>query len=161
MASYIAMEPAGGVAAPGEKTEFVRDGFAFWAFVIPFAWFLLHRMWIEAAAAVALMFALAGLDELQGVGGLVTIASLLVSLLIGLEAANLRIAAMRRGGWTMNAVIEAANHDEAEARYIRDHLSGEEAGLATDAAALTPSAATRPPVARPRPGLGLFDHPAR
>lgn len=161
MASFIAMEPADGGTERGEETVFVRDGFSFWAFVIPLVWFLWHRMWIEAVAALILIFALAGLDDLQGISGFTTIFSLLVSFLIGLEACNLRVASMRRAGWTMNAVVEAANHDEAEARYIGDFLAVDADAAGTEAVVTRPVATNRPPAVRPRPGLGLFDHPAR
>ena len=48
MASYVVMEPPEG--GP-EQAILVRDGFALLAFIMPFLWFLWHRMWLEALAA--------------------------------------------------------------------------------------------------------------
>lgn len=113
MAAYVAMEPPGGDA---EKTVLVRDGFAFLAFLVPVLWFLRHRMWIEAALALALTLALSTLDGLGGLGG--PLLSLLASLLIGLEAPTLRLWTLRRRGWRERGVVEAEGLADAEARLF-------------------------------------------
>lgn len=113
MAAYVAMEPADGEA---ERIVFVRDGFTAFAFLVPVPWFLWHRMWIEAAFALALTLALGSLDGLGGVGG--PAASLLVSLLIGLEAPSLRLWTMRRRGWRERGTVEAQSMADAEARFF-------------------------------------------
>lgn len=113
MAAYVAMEPADG---DGEGTVFVRDGFTFFAFLVPVLWFLRHRMWIEALLALALTLALGSLDALGGMGG--PLISLLASLLIGLEAPSLRLWSLRRRGWRERGVVEAQGLADAETRFF-------------------------------------------
>ena len=40
---------------------FIRDGFSFLAFLLPPLWLLWHRLWIEAALALAALVLAAGL----------------------------------------------------------------------------------------------------
>lgn len=113
MAAYVAMEPAD---ADAERTVLVRDAFTFLAFLVPAPWFLWHRMWIEALLALGLMLGLGALDTLGGTGG--PAASLLVSLLIGLEAPSLRLWSLRRRGWREQGVVEAQGLADAETRLF-------------------------------------------
>jgi hypothetical protein len=139
MAVYVAMEPPG---ADRENAVFVRDGFTLPAFLVPVVWFLWHRMWIEAVLALALTLLLGSLDALGGLAA--PLASLLVSLVIGLEAPTLRLWALRRRGWRERGVAEAENAADAEVRFF---LAG-----GTDA----PPAAGRRARAG-EPVLGLLD----
>lgn len=146
MAAYVAMEPPGGNA---ERTVLVRDGFTALAFLLPVFWFLFHRLWIEAALALAATLALGSLDTLGGLGG--PLLTLLFSLLAGFEAPALRLWALRRRGWIERGVVEAGNSGDAEARFF---LGGD--GEAEGGAPSAPGAGS----GRPRPGavpvLGLL-----
>ena len=119
MAIYVAVEPPSGDA---EKTVFVRDGFTFLAFLLPVFWFLFHRMWIEAALGLAATLLLGALDSFGGFAG--PLLSLLFAVIIGLEAPNLRLGALRRRNWTERGAVEADNAVDAELRYF---LNAEEA----------------------------------
>lgn len=154
MASYVVMEPSG-ARGTVEDTVFVRDGFAFLAFLVPFFWFLWHRLWIEALATLALALLLGSLSTLVGVGAAVLI-SLAVFLMIGLEATNLRILALRRRGWQERGVVEAANKADAEARYFSEPESGE-AHSAHDRP--PPAPATAAQRKSGDPALGLLGYP--
>lgn len=154
MAIYVVMEPGGRADAAAGDAAFVRDGWHFFAFLVPFAWFLWHRMWIEAALAIGAALLLAALDAQGGFTLVATGLSLLIAIYAGLEAPALRIAALRRRGWREAAVVEAGSSAEAEIRYF----SGEEPGPA----AQPPLPAPTPGPAGPRPGgpaLGLFAYP--
>ncbi|MCT7376224.1 DUF2628 domain-containing protein [Chelativorans salis] len=120
MASYLVLEPGGAAQEKAEKAVFVRDGFAALAFLVPFFWFLWHRMWLEALAALVLGLMLGALGTLLGFSLVAPLIGLLLSVLIGLEAQNLRVAALRRRGWSVWGVVEAGNHNEAEMRYAAD-----------------------------------------
>ena len=161
MASYVVLEPEA-AAARDEEAVLVRDSFAFLAFIVPFFWFLWHRMWFEALAALALGLMLGALAAQPGAYGTVgTLLSLLLGILIGLEARALRVAALRRRGWREWGVVEADSREEAEARF------------AAEAAAPAPRPAAAPPPVRPvppagharpatdRPSLGLIDYPRK
>lgn len=117
MAGFVAMEPEDGNR---ENTVFVRDGFHFWAFLLPFAWFLWHRMWLEAALAFAasILIGLAvALPPLAAGGGIL---SLLFQIAVGHEASGLRLWSLRRRGWSESGTVEAASEEEAEIRFFAD-----------------------------------------
>src|SRR3954453_19792345 len=74
-----------------ERFAFVRDGFSFSAFLFGPLWMLWHRMWlvllgyIGVSAALELIFSLLGTAA-----GPRLVASFLLALLVGMEAATLR-----------------------------------------------------------------------
>lgn len=162
MASYVVMEPPAGTGwKSAEDARFVRDGFAFLAFLVPFIWFLWHRMWIEAAAALALTFALGGLSSLEAFADIGPVVSLLVWILIALEANALRVTALERRGWHVWGVVEAHNREEAEMRYLAElATASEKRGFEKPDGA--PPAPDRPPHRRPSgPAVGLLAYPGR
>ncbi|QPC86088.1 DUF2628 domain-containing protein [Mesorhizobium sp. NBSH29] len=116
MAVFIAMEPA--KSAETGDAVLVRDGFTYLAFLLPVPWLLWHRLWIEAAFALAATLALGGLGAVAGLGTAAPWLTLLVSLYLGLEASALRLWALRRRGWQDSGAFEANNYDEAEVRYM-------------------------------------------
>lgn len=161
MSTYVVMEPPGSRAAtPTEGAVFVRDGFHVLAFVIPVFWLLWHWLWIEAALAFAAIAVVAGLSELAGHGGAGAALSALISLGFGFEASSLRIAAMRRRGWTEAGTVEAQDLQEAETRYVfgADEPDGEAAPEPAAPVAARPFGAARPAAG---PALGLMAYPDR
>ncbi|MDQ2632892.1 MAG: DUF2628 domain-containing protein [Pseudomonadota bacterium] len=161
MAIHVVMEPpAANAAEAAERAVFVRDGFAFLAFLVPPLWLLWHRLWIEAALAFAVGVGLTALGDMAGLGLIGATLSLLVSIYVGLEGQGLRINALRRRGWREWGVVDANNAGEAELRYLTGEGSGE-----TRKSAVPHS--TGPAQARPSaslasgPALGLFDYPGR
>jgi hypothetical protein len=119
MAIYVVLEPdAESLSQAQEKAVLVRDGFSFNAFLLPVAWLLLHRLWFEALAALALTLAAGALATYLGGHPLLGwTLSLLTQIYFGLEAQTLRIAALRRRGWNLWGPVEAGNKREAELRY--------------------------------------------
>lgn len=113
MASYVVMEPP----QADSDAVLVRDGFYFLAFLLPFLWFLWHRMWVEAGIALVVAILLGFVPVLGPASGML---GLLVGLYVGLDAAALRIAALRRRGWREWGVVEAANPADAELRYFAE-----------------------------------------
>jgi hypothetical protein len=115
MASYVVMEQPG--RAGIVDVSFLRDGFSWLAFFVPPLWLLWHRLWFEALSA---FLVLALLSVLGDIAGWVLVASLLtlaVSLYVGLEGQNLRVAALGRRGWREWGAVEAKNLADAETRY--------------------------------------------
>jgi hypothetical protein len=118
MASWVVMEPAGNAStANGADATFIRDGFSFAAFLLPPLWLLWHRLWIEAALAIAALMLAAALPTLTGFALAAPLLWLLVALFVGLEGNALRIAALSRRGWSNWGVVEAGNLDDADAHY--------------------------------------------
>ena len=105
MASYVVLEPNSN-ELHGVDTVFVRDGLRWLAFLFPVFWLLWHRLWIEAALALALALGIGALATLEGFAG-GTLLSLLVALFFGLEAPALYLAALRRRGWREVGLVEA------------------------------------------------------
>lgn len=156
MASYVVMQPEGN--ADAEAAVFVRDGFAYIAFFVPAVWLLWHRLWIEAALAIAATLALTALGNVSGFGMAVPLLSLLVSIYTGLEGAALRIAALRRRGWRDLGVVVADSQDDAEMRWLI------EAGALPEAESERPDFLPAPDASRRAdsgPMLGLLLNPGK
>ena len=160
MASWIVMEPAGSRStAYAADPTFIRDGFSFAAFLLPPLWLLWHRLWIEAALAIAALMLAAALPEVTGFALAAPLLWLLVSLFVGLEGNALRIAALSRRGWSNWGVVEAGNLDDADAHYTV-RATGAETDADIPAAMLAPSAnaGARPIAGEP---IGLLLNPGR
>jgi len=160
MPVYTVLEPLRNGGSLGERADhvvFLRDGFSWTAFLFTPLWLVCQRLWISVVvysiAMVAVQFGLrmAGID----IGGQLLI-GILIALLFGLEAANLRRWAMtRRGSWRELGTVVAANRDEAEQRFFDAWVAGE-------VAAPAPPTATAESIIRPQPPrdvLGLFPEP--
>jgi uncharacterized protein DUF2628 len=108
------------VSSP-ERFVFVRDGFYFWAFVLPPLWLLVHRLWLALIGFVMLTgafnFALYWIGAPASVKFL---ASSLISLLIGLEAATLWRWTLNRRGWKPLGFIVAEDAEMAERRFYAE-----------------------------------------
>ena len=157
MASHLVLENA---ERDGDDAEFVllKDGFVFFAFLVPFLWFLWHRMWIEAICALAVALAISALGTLAGLGLWASLASLLAGIFFGLEANALRAAALRRRGWREWGVAEADTAADAEIVYVKDRFGTEsEASAAMPIADPGPRRITKPGGAE-APALGLIGY---
>ncbi len=160
MASFVVMEPPGN-EGPSDRAVFVRDGFHFFAFLVPVLWFAVYRCWLAALVALAIAVgvpAAAGmLGYPEAAGGILLVSS----IWFGLEAGNVRVAALRRRGFADAGVVEADRASDAEIRYL--------AGAADEAPASImqqqpqPWGTTGRPVqaAAGGPALGLFGYPGR
>jgi hypothetical protein len=159
MASWIVMEPGNGRTGNAADATFVRDGFSLLAFLLPPLWLLWHRLWIEAALAVAALVLAAGLPKLTGFAVATPLLWLLVSVFVGLEGNALRIAALRRRGWQEWGVVEARNLDDADTHYAVETV-----GVDTDdQSSPLPSPPSANAGARPVAGepVGLLLNPGR
>jgi hypothetical protein len=121
MSVYTVHEPPQRfVAVPDvERFAFVRDGFSFWAFLFGPLWMLRHRMWLVLIGYVVILGALEAMVRMFGgsvaIGGFI---SLLVSLLVGLEAGTLRRFALNRRGWKTIGVVSGDDLEDAERRFF-------------------------------------------
>ncbi|WP_108880232.1 DUF2628 domain-containing protein [Anderseniella sp. Alg231-50] len=103
---------------------FVKDGFSWPAFFIPFFWMLWHRLWLPLVGylvAVGLVvlagYAFSWPDNLtSGMG-------ILVNLFAGLEGNNFRRRALAKRGFEEVADIVAGNGEEASYRFFTARLS--------------------------------------
>lgn len=113
-----------GQAEDGKGVIFVKDGFSWPAFFIPFFWMLWHRLWLPLVGylVVVVLIALAGYgfswpENLTGGVGL------LANLFFGFEGNNFRRRALTRRGYDEIADIVADNGEEASYRFFAARLS--------------------------------------
>lgn len=154
MASFVVME-----SPDRADAAYVRDGFHFFAFLLPPVWLAWHRLWIEAVVTLAVMLGLGALGALFGFEAATPLLSLIVSIYVGLEAPALRIAALRRRGWHEAGVVDAQNWREAEIRHL---YAGDVDGAAPETFAIdAPRSAAGIAPARlgSGPALGLLSYP--
>ncbi|MDH6231329.1 hypothetical protein M2281_001901 [Mesorhizobium soli] len=162
MAIYVVMEPPlGSAKAASEHAVLVRDGFSLLAFLVPLLWLLWHRLWIEAALAFAVALALAALAEVAGYEVTASLLSILVSIYVGLEGSALRLAALRRRGWSEWGVVEGRNMGEAEIRYLTEAEPAEAEKVTPPFADMPRQQPPATPARQQGPALGLFHYPGK
>jgi hypothetical protein len=146
-----------------ERFIFVRDGFYFRAFLFAPLWMVWHRMWLVLAGYVIVLAALeTGLVALGAPAVDASIAVLLISVLIGLEASTLRRFSLSRRGWRNVGIISGDDLEDAERRFFEAWVHGLPSQRATPAAPLpvVPAAGATPPRAPEGSGVvGLFPEP--
>ncbi len=121
MSVYTVHEPplrASDSAPDPERFAFVRDGFSFWAFVVPALWMLWHRMWLVLLIYLVTAGGVEVVMYEAGAGTTNIVVQILISLLIGIEAGTLRRFTLARRGWKNVGVVGGANLEEAERRFF-------------------------------------------
>jgi hypothetical protein len=146
------------VSSP-ERFVFVRDGFYFWAFVLAPLWLLVHRLWLALLGFVVLTGAFNMALYLIGApAGVKFLASFLIALLIGFEAATLWRWTLTRRGWKAIGFIVGEDAEMAERRFYAAW-----ANRAAEPGATLPEPKYATPVLRGAPSpsdvIGLFPEP--
>ncbi len=118
MASFIVLAPELDGQRDDDKTVFVRDGFALLAFILTVPWLLVQRLWFEAAVVFGLMVVISGVGTYTGHEDMAGFITALLSLLVGFEGNNWRIAALERRGFGQLGVVDARNADDAETAWF-------------------------------------------
>jgi hypothetical protein len=112
-------------SAAADRFVFVRDGFHLWAAVFGVLWFLVHRLWLAAAACLAVVtLAVLGAAMLPVSNDVRTIVVVLLAVLIGFEAATLWRWTLSRGRWRQLDVVVARNRHDAEHRFFERWSAG-------------------------------------
>jgi Protein of unknown function (DUF2628) len=122
MAVYTVHEPPlkrDQTAPDPERFVFVRDGFAFWAFLLAPLWMLRHRMWLVFFGYLVLTIALqVGLRALGTSPAVSVLVSLLIAWLVGLEAATLRRFTLARRRWKNVGIVVGDDREAVERRFF-------------------------------------------
>lgn len=160
MASHVVMmPPSGSPQSRSEQAILVRDRFSWPAFLVPPLWLLWHRLWLEAVIAIAIMGGTTVTGELAGMGPAGSLMGLLVSIYVGLEGQAMRIAALRRRGYTQWGVVEGGNADEAYIRYAHEAAAAPDEPEPSPAIVPEETTGQRPVYrAAPAPSLGLIPY---
>ncbi|MBH0238771.1 DUF2628 domain-containing protein [Methylobrevis albus] len=142
----VHLPPETPAAKAADKALFIRDGFSWFALVLPFVYVLWHRMWwvllgvVAAAGAIEVAARAAG----PAAG---TILSIVFALAFATEANGLRRWTLARKGWRYAGTTVGGSLEEAERRFF-------ETGVP---AAATGRPLPAPAQAAPRPGLAARD----
>jgi len=108
-----------GASPDPERFSFVRDGFSPWAFLVAALWMLWHRMWLMLLIYVVVLTGLQLAMRYAGVPtALIIIVSLLLSLIVALEASTLRRLALARRGWNNLGIVSGEDLEDAERRFF-------------------------------------------
>jgi len=139
-----------------ERAEFVRDGFHVFAFLFGIVWCLWKGLWMAALALLALSVALFGMGRLLQLSGDAQIwLQLVLALLVGLEASNMRRSRLRGRGYADAGSVAAGNLNEAEAIFF-GRVRGEMADGRRPAASGPAGAASRGGARGTEDVVGLF-----
>lgn len=112
---YLPSEVTPEVAA--DRAVFVRDGFAFWAFLFGPLWFLRHREWLGLVGWLVIAMLIAVAERWIGSvisGGF----ELILALAAGIVANDIRRLSLRLRGFRESGVVEGQNREAAERRFF-------------------------------------------
>ncbi len=126
MPTYTVHEPhpsADNVDEQAMRLVFIKEGFAWLAFLVPALWLLFNRLWWELigyivviAAAVALVAYSGGKPD--AIGWFI----FLINLAFGFEARNLHRSALERRNYRLAGIVIARNIQDAERRFLTEWL---------------------------------------
>jgi Protein of unknown function (DUF2628) len=118
MPVYTVHAPIAAIRAT-DRFTFVRDGFHFWAFVFGFVWLAWHRLWLALIGWIVVIAAIdVGLTAL-GAGGITIFwTNMMLSLLMGFEAASLQRWTLSRRNWRQLDIVVADDEESAERRFF-------------------------------------------
>jgi hypothetical protein len=167
MAVYTVHEPplrAAEASADPDRFVFVRDGFNFWAFLLPPLWMLWHRLWLVLVIYLIVVAGIQNVMHFAGVGAAGTaLAMLLIAFLAGIEASTLRRFTLARRGYRQVGIVGGSNAEAAERRFFdawANAAAGKPSGPSASASVPPPlpSLPRVPPA--PAPDIvGLFPEP--
>jgi len=113
------------VQRAADRFVFVRDGFHFWAFLLGPLWLAWHRLWLALIGYILMIAALeVAASQLRTGAGTRFAVTLLIALLMGLEAASLRRWTLSRRRWRQLDIVVADDEDAAERRFFDRWTSG-------------------------------------
>ncbi len=124
MPTYTVHEPPARdnetVSSP-ERFAFVRDGFYFWAFVLPPLWLLVRRQWLALLIYVIIVAALGVVFTFLALGSTAQVlTNLLMALLVGLEAGTIQRWTFEKRGWKTLGFTVGEDTESAEQRFYAE-----------------------------------------
>jgi hypothetical protein len=162
MPTYTVHEPplrkGEAVFAP-ERFVFVRDGFYVWAFLLAPLWLLWRRLWLAFVLYLVANFVLnVDLVLIGAPPGVKFLTSLLIALLVGLEASTIWRRKLAWKKWKMLGFVVGDDAETAERRFYAAWAKRPDDKLAA-APAPQYSAPVRRGPPSPSDVIGLFPEP--
>lgn len=115
--------PGGALDDPGRGVIFVKQGFCWPALFWPLIWALYHRMWAIAGIYLGVSLGVGLLGEMLGAQQpLAVIVALCFTLVVAIEANQIRGAHLLRKGYRQVATAAADKLARAEQRYFSERL---------------------------------------
>jgi hypothetical protein len=167
MSTYTVYQPplqADESAPDPERFVFVRDGFSFWAFLLTPLWMLRHRLWLVLVGYLVVAVGLqVGLRALGASATTMAVVGVLLSLLVGVEAATLRRFTLARRRWKNVGVVVGDDLEAAEQRFFDAWVKAAAVDSARVEREPRPTPQAPPPISRRPPAgsevIGLFPQP--
>jgi hypothetical protein len=139
---------------------FIKEGFAFWAFIAPPLWFLANRLWrglgLYVVAGIALSTALTLLGAKDDVIGW---AFFFLNLVFAYEARDIYRSSLERRDYVLKGVVSGRNQEECERRFLMEWLPEvrrDRERMAAMAATGSPPPASPGRTASGVPVIGMF-----
>lgn len=126
MAVFTFHAPPGDLSAmqAAGRVVVVREGFSWGATLLPWVYLPLHRLWLGLVAYLLAIVGVSVLAWLLGAGASASMAAtLLVSLLFGLEAPAFRQRALARRGLAHVGSVVADKREAAELKFFTAHTA--------------------------------------
>jgi uncharacterized protein DUF2628 len=101
-----------------EQLVFVKDGFSWWAALVPPVWLLSKRMWLEFAIYLAATALIVWAFTSAGAADAGNAILLIAQIVFGFEAGALYGAALERRGWRRVGTVSGRNAEDCERRFL-------------------------------------------
>ncbi|MCG8561517.1 MAG: DUF2628 domain-containing protein [Hyphomicrobiales bacterium] len=112
-----------------DRIVFVKEGIAWWAFVVPVLWLIYQNMWLVLLGFLAVTMVVSLSVELLGLGETAAGFVLLgLQYLLALEANDLRRWTLRRRGFEEVGLVTGKRRDDCEFRFFSTWLAERQAG---------------------------------
>ena len=151
----------GDAVSTPERFVFVRDGFYVWAFLLAPLWLLRRRLWLAFFIYLVMNTAIGLVLWFIGApSGVKVLTSLIIALLVGLEASAIWRRKLAWKKWQTLGFVIGDDTETAERRFYAEWVKRANEASATPAAAEPPYAAPawRAP-SSPPDVIGLFPEP--
>jgi hypothetical protein len=101
-----------------EQLVFVKDGFSWFATLLPPIWLLMKRMWLEFALYVGASGLIVWALTSAGADNLANAILLFAQIVFGFEAGALYSAALERRGWRLVGTVSGRSQEDCERRFL-------------------------------------------
>ncbi len=153
-----------------EALEFVKDGFAFPAFLLPPVWFAARGIWLATLAYLAIVGAIVAITTWLGLPPITPLLAILAAHLVcGAEADEVQRTHLEARGWTTIGHVTGTGPLDCERRFYDHWLpaapmsTGPRPSAAAAPSSLSrlnlrpqPPAPAQPPPASPTPAPGIL-----
>lgn len=132
MAVYTVHEPPNAPAsrlAKAESLVFIKDGFAWGAFLVAPLWFIFKGEWRGLIGYLVLVALLAAIVDADANAATLQALTFGLNLVVGFEANNILRWSRSRRGWREIATVSGSSRDDCERRFFDAWLAGSDDAL--------------------------------